>query len=119
MLRMYYKRYFVMDTLKNSEEEKFWNEAQKRRNIIFMWFLLWVPLYPFISNYIQAIYNGRYSVNSLIFLSIWIFVWLIFEIRIRQLVCPKCSLRAFRHCWFFMKNAECRHCGYSYLPELN
>ena len=102
----------------NTSEEAFWNEAQKRRNIAFMWIFGLVPLYPLFTELTKVVYEDVDLWFYMILLGFWAIVWCLCELRIRNLVCPKCGLQAFRHCWFFMKNAECFHCSYSYSEEL-
>lgn len=94
-------------------DEEFWNEVQKRRNMAFMWLLGSIVLYPIFSEFTRDFFEEKHYYYIILLMS-WLSIWCTLEMRLRRLICPDCGLRAFRHCWFFMKNAECRHCGFAY-----
>jgi len=94
--------------------KEFWKEAKKRRNLFFVWWLCWIPFGVLFIALEQAIWEQESPLHFSTPLIVWGVPWYYIAYRIRKLKCPKCHERAFDHCLFFMKNAKCQSCGYTY-----
>jgi hypothetical protein len=95
-------------------EHEFWNEARKRRNLFFLCFIGWIPFAAIYCALMEVVFGKESSIPIVSAFVIWAASWMFVESRIRKLSCPKCNAQAFKHCLFFMKDAKCQHCGYSF-----
>jgi len=93
-------------------DSSFWQEVRKRRNLFFLWWIVWPPagliligLYYLISGH-----EAPALITNSIF-CVWAVLWLWTIWRFRQLRCPQCGAKAFTNPFFVMQDAECRHCG--------
>ncbi len=90
----------------------FWNEAKRRRNLIFAVFFGWlvagpllVILYSQILPSTPPYASGFAALGTLGCVVFWM------QIRFNQLRCFRCGKQAFSNPLFFMKDAKCRCCG--------
>jgi hypothetical protein len=90
----------------------FWEQVRRRRNLFFLVWICWPPvgllLYGLCALLlgheppVAAMFTIFYAWGAFWFWTVW---------RLKQLRCPRCHQRAIVHPFFFMKHAECRHCG--------
>jgi len=62
----------------------------------------------------RAVFDDSSVLPSFTPLVIWGVPWIYIAFSFRKFKCPKCEERAFEHIMFFMKDAKCVNCGYSY-----
>lgn len=92
----------------------FWQQVRQRRNLFFLTWVGWLPVGGISAVAYQAI-SGHKAPPSFMFPLFYSYgaIWFWTAFRIRLLRCPRCGERAFAHPFFFMRDAKCRHCGFT------
>lgn len=97
---------------------EFWGEVRRRRNLFFLWWVSW----PFAGILIISLYTAMFRQRPPVafgpgLLITWGVVWSLIARRLSRLPCPNCSKPAIAHPYFFMRHAQCQHCGLKFGDE--
>src|SRR5690242_1414285 len=94
------------------EVSQFWKTVKRWRALFFLWWIGWPPLGAGSLIAYRSI-AGHETPDAIAFglFAGWFIVWNLITKRLRSLLCPRCRQPAIRHPFFFMRDAECQHCG--------
>ena len=99
----------------NREEFDFWCDVEKKRNLFFAVWVGWLAAGPVLWMLFNLILSPDDPMTSgMLALGTWGAFWYWTAFRVSQIRCLRCSEKAFRGPFFFMKHARCRHCSFSH-----
>lgn len=99
--------------MKNQEDE-FWKQVYQKRNWFFLWWIGWLPFGLIGLTILGSIFKQGSIFYIFILLTIWWLGWNLVERQLKSLLCPRCGKPAIGNAGFFMKDAQCQHCGLAY-----
>ena len=93
----------------------FWTEVRRWRRYFFVWWICWPPMGMAAFVLIKTLLGEEPPFPAAVVLLIaWGVAWGKILGRLTSLRCPSCGKPAIRHAYFFMRHAECQHCGLKY-----
>jgi hypothetical protein len=90
----------------------FWQEVRRRRNLFFLVWICWLPVGGIFLGLSALLLGHEPPLAAMLTLFYaWGAFWFWTGWRLKQLRCPRCQKRAIAHPFFFMRHAQCKHCG--------
>ncbi len=96
----------------------FWREVRRRRNHFFLTGVAWlVAGFPLLGLWRLILPTDDLRVSGAAALFTWGAFWWWVKSRLTGLNCYSCGRQAFRHPFFFMRDAKCQCCGASFSAD--